>query len=218
MAPPGLKGIGMKSRHRSLSAAAVLVVSGAATLASVSSAAAATTTLPAPSASCPAPVFSQPFASIGDQNSYSLVTGQTPDNFSGAGWTLTNGARIVASTLADGTTGSVLDLPSGATAVSPVICVTSAYPVARMEIRDLAGAEGVSFNVEYLGTATASNPKNTGQAHSNAGASWDASDQVNIQPSGNAAGWQLMRIVLIGKGHTSNFELYNLYIDPRCSH
>ena len=117
-------------------------------------------------------------------------------------------------TLADGTTGQVLDLPSGATAVSPVICVTSQYPVARAEIRDLVGSEGVSFNVEYLGTNTANNPKNTGQIHSNKGAAWDASGQVNIQPSGTA-GWQQMRLVLTGKGKTSDFQLYNLYIDPR---
>ena len=78
------------------------------------------------------------------------------------------------------------------------------------------GGEGVAFNVEYLGTITANDPKNTGQVHSDNGAAWDASDQVNLQPDNNVTGWQQMRLVLIGKGNTSNFQIYDLYIDPRC--
>ena len=182
--------------------------------ASASVATAATTSLPAATASCPTPTFSQPFLSIGDQNLYSLMPGETPDSFNGAGWTLGNGARIVTTTLADGRTGQVLDLPGGATAVSPVICVTSQYPVARAVIRDLVGAEGVSFNVEYLATNTANSPRNTGQIHSNKGTAWDASDPVDIQPNGGT-GWQQMRLVLTAKGNTSDFQIYNLYIDPR---
>ena len=184
--------------------------------ASASVAEAATTFLPAPTSSCAAPVLAQPFLSFNDQNFYSLMPGENDDSFNGAGWTLTGGAKLVTSTLADGRTGTVLDLPSNGTAVSPVICVTTAYPVARMEIRDLVGAEGVAFNVEYLGTNIANNPKNTGQVHSNTGANWDASGRVNIQPNGNTTGWQQMRLVLTGKGTTSNFQIYNLYIDPRC--
>ncbi|HEY7966098.1 MAG TPA: hypothetical protein VID68_03655 [Solirubrobacteraceae bacterium] len=177
---------------------------------------AATTSLPAATSACSSGVLSQPFLAFHDQNFYSLMPGENADGFNGAGWTLTNGAKIVTTTLADGKTASVLDLPSNATAVSPVVCVTSAYPVARMEIRDLVGAEGVAFNVEYLGTSTATKPKSTGQVHSNTGTSWDASGQVNIQPNGNIAGWQPMRLVLAGKGNTSDFQIYNLYIDPRC--
>lgn len=205
----------MTLRYRLLLGLGAAIASGGAGLAGTASAA-TTTTLPAPTAACSAPVLSQPFASFGDQSFYALMPGETADSFNGTGWTLTDGAKVITTTLADGKTGSVLDLPSGGTAVSPVICVTSQYPVARTEVRDLVGAEGVSFNVEYLGTDTANNPKNTGQVHSNNGTAWDASDPVNIQPNGNATGWQQMRIVLIGKGNTSNFELYDLYIDPRC--
>src|SRR5579871_6312994 len=126
-----------------------------------------TSSLPAATPSCPTtPTFSQPFSGLGDQNWYTLAPGQAVDSFTAAGWTLTNGARTVTTTLAGGATGQVLDLPSGGVAVSPVMCVSSRYPVARAAIRDLIGAEGVSFNVEYLGTATANKPKNTGQIHS----------------------------------------------------
>lgn len=171
--------------------------------------------LPAATAGCQAPSFSQPFAALNDQNFYSLMPGESVDSFTGAGWTLTGGAKIVATTLADGKTGPVLDLPSNATAVSPVICVTADYPVARMEVRDVVGAEGVAFNVEYLGTNTANNPKNTGQAHGQQ-TSWTVSDPVNLQPY-NTSGWQQMRLVLTGKGNTSSFEVYNIYLDPRCA-
>src|ERR1035438_7703870 len=55
---------------------------------------------------CTTPVFSQPFLSWQDTNSYTLVSGQSADNFSGAGWVLSGGASLVTTTLADGRTGS----------------------------------------------------------------------------------------------------------------
>jgi hypothetical protein len=175
---------------------------------------AATTAPPAPTSICPAPVLSQPFVGLRDTNLYALAPGQTPDNFTGAGWTLSGGASIVQATLADGATGNVLDLPSGSEAVSPVICVASDYPVARMMVRNLKGAEGVSFNVQYQATASANTPHNTGQVHGN-GTGWTTSDPVNLQPQGNSTSWQLVRLVLIGKGNTSHFQVYNIYVDPR---
>jgi hypothetical protein len=74
---------------------------------------------------CSTQAFSQPFLSAGDSNWYTLVPGQSSGSFDGAGWTLSAGARVVSTTLADGSTASVLDLPSGSKAVSPTICVTS---------------------------------------------------------------------------------------------
>jgi hypothetical protein len=141
------------------------------------------------------------------------MPGETAGNFNGSGWTLSGGAKIVATTLANGATGSVLDLPSGSKAVSPTICVTSDYPRARTMVRDVAGSEGVYFNVSYEGTNTWNNPKNTGQVHGS-GTAWTLSTPVNLQPY-NTLGWQPMRITLIPGGKTSEFQLYDLYIDPR---
>ena len=67
----------------------------------------------------------KPLLSFGDSNWYTLTPGESLDNFDGGGWTLTGGAQIQTTDLADGQTGSVLDLPSGSTAVSPTICVDS---------------------------------------------------------------------------------------------
>jgi len=162
---------------------------------------------------CSNPLLSQPFLASGDSNWYTLMPGESSDNFAGDGWQLSGGAKIVATKLADGTTGSVLDLPSGSKAVSPIICVTSSYPTARTMVRNVKGSEGVFFYVSYEGTSTWSSPRNTGQLHGNSTA-WTLSDRVNLQPY-NVTGWQPMRITLIPGGNTSDFQIYNLYVDPR---
>jgi hypothetical protein len=164
---------------------------------------------------CSDPAFSQPFLSAKDSNWYTLVPGQSAGSFNGAGWTLSGGAKIVTTALADGSTTSVLDLPSGSKAVSPTICVTSSYPTARAMVRNVAGAEGVFFYVSYQGTNSWNTPKNTGQIHGS-GSAWTLVTPVNLQPF-NAAGWQPMRITLSPGGKSSDFQLYNLYVDPRMS-
>jgi hypothetical protein len=185
---------------------------------------AASPALPAPSNSsgvrpvdtsaCHDPELSQPFLSSHDANSYTLVPGQTFDNFDGSGWTLSGGATTTTTTLADGATGSVLDLPSGSKAESPIICVKSDYPTARTMVRNMTGGNGVFFYVSYAGTKTETTPQNTGQLHGN-GTNWTLSNPLNVDP-GKSDGWQPVRITLIAGGHSSEFELYNLFVDPRC--
>jgi hypothetical protein len=46
------------------------------------------------------------------------------------------------------------------------------------------------------------------------GTAWTLATPVNILSS-KAAGWQPMRITLIAGGKTSEFQVYNLYVDPR---
>jgi hypothetical protein len=164
---------------------------------------------------CSQGVFSQPFLALKDTNWYTLLPGQNEQGFNGVGWELSGGASIVTTTVPDGSTGTVLDLPSGARAVSPTACVTSEYPTARAYVRDVVGGEGVSFNVSYEGTSTWEKPKNTGQIHGANGA-WAAATPVNLQPN-KTSGWQPMRITLIGNGKTSEFQVYDLYLDPRLS-
>jgi hypothetical protein len=162
---------------------------------------------------CSNPLLSQPFLAWGDSNWYMLMPGERADTFDGSGWQLSGGAKIITTTLADGTTSSVLDLPSGSKAVSPTICVTASYPTARTMVRDVKGSEGILFSVSYEGTSTWNTPKNTGQVHGKSTA-WTLSDPVNLQPY-NVSGWQPMRITLIPGGTTSDFQIYNLYVDPR---
>jgi hypothetical protein len=163
-------------------------------------------------ASCQAAELFHPFASFGDNNLYMLAPGQTATTFNGAGWTLSGGASVQNATLPSGGTGPVLNLPSGSEAVSPTMCVNREYPVARMQVRDVVGAEGVQFNVSYEGKPNWKKPQNTGQVHGN-GTEWTLSNTVNTQPF-NENGWQLLKITLIPGGKTSDFQVDNFYIDP----
>jgi hypothetical protein len=174
---------------------------------------AATTMSSVDTSMCSTPTLSQPFLSWQDSNWYELVPGQSPGNFDGSGWVLSGGARIITTTLADGSTGAALDLPSGSKAVSPTLCVSSDYPTARTMIRDVVGAEGVFFYVSYAGTDTWNTPKNTGQVHGQ-NTAWTLSTPVNLQPF-NVSGWQPVRITLIPGGTKSDFQVYDLYVDPR---
>ena len=112
----------------------------------------------------------------------------------------------------NGTTGKVLDLPSGSKAVSPIFCVTNEYPTARTIVRDLSGSQGVYLNVSYEGTTTWNKPKNTGQFHGN-NTEWTLSGSLNLQPE-NVTGWQVLSITLVPGGTKSDFQTYNFYIDP----
>lgn len=164
---------------------------------------------------CETPEYVQAFQFVNDNNWYTLLPGESPGSFGGEGWQLSGGAQVVTTTLANGSSSQVLDLPSGSKAVSPVICVTSEYPTARAMVRNVKGSEGVFFYVEYEGTNTWGRPKNTGQVHGS-GTAWTPVTPVNMQPY-KTPGWQPMRITLVPGGKTSDFQMYDLYVDPRLS-
>jgi hypothetical protein len=196
---------GIIARAAGLAVTAAALVGG--------SAQAATLASPVDTSWCATPAFSQAFASFKDPNWYTLMPGESAAGFDGAGWQFSGGAKIVTTTLADGSVTSVLDLPSGSKAVSPEICVTSSYPRARTMVRDVKGSEGVFFYVSYEGTNTWNVPRNTGQVHGQA-TNWSLSDPVNIQPS-NMPGWQPVRFTLVPGGKTSDFQIYDFEVDPR---
>jgi hypothetical protein len=160
-------------------------------------------------ASCVDPALTQPFLSAGDANWYTLAPGENAGSFDGSGWTLTGGASIRAG---QNGAGAVLDLPSGAQAISPPMCVASDYPTARTMVRDVVGAEGVQVSVAYAGTKTESAAQSVGQFHGQRSA-WTLSNPVNIHP-GNLPGWQLVRFALTGAGTRGDFQVYNFWVDP----
>jgi hypothetical protein len=157
--------------------------------------------------------FVQPFAAFNDNGFYTLMPGESADDFNGAGWTLSNGASIETTTLDDGATGQVLDLPGGSAAVSPLMCVRSNYPTARTMIRDAASGAGVQVYVSYAGTNTWEQPKTAGKVHGKSTA-WTLSDSFNLQPYKVWTGWEVVRFGLVATGNHSEYQLYNLYVDP----
>jgi hypothetical protein len=164
-------------------------------------------------ATCSTPTLYQPFMALNDRNFYTLAPGGTFDEPTGSGWQFTGGARIVQTTQPDGTVAGVLDVPSKASAVSPVLCITSAYPTARLWVRNLVGSEGVFFYVSYNTNGTWTTPKNTGQFHGNQKA-WTLSNPMNVQPS-NTFGWQQVRFTFIAGGNASRFQVNDFWVDPR---
>jgi hypothetical protein len=161
---------------------------------------------------CSDPLLSQPFLSSNDTNWYTLAPGESADNFDGGGWRLSGGAQIITTQLADGQTGSVLDLPSGSTAVSPIVCVASDYPTARTMVQNGKGAN-IAFAVSYAGTPSWDKPKPAGGIKGSA-TGWSLSKPFQVHP-GNLPGWQLVRFTLDSNGKAGDAQIYNFYIDPR---
>jgi hypothetical protein len=159
---------------------------------------------------------SQPFLFAKDNHLYTLMPGESPNSFDGEGWELRGEASIVTTTLADGTTTQALDLPSGSEAVSPTICVNRNYPMARTMVRNVNGGDDVHIFVSYEGTKTWEEPKGTSKVHGNSHKEWSVSSPINLQPA-KGEDWQRLRLLLVGGGRDSEFQVYNLYVDPRMS-
>jgi hypothetical protein len=162
-------------------------------------------------AGCPPATAAQAFASWGDGNWYTQVPGQSTTGFAGgAGWVLSGGAKIVTTRLADGSAGTALDLPSGAQAVSPMICVTSDDPDARAIVRDVAGSGGLSMTISY-GTKD----KNTGNLKAS-GATWGLTATANLHTNPISGGVPA-QLTLTSSGKGTEEQVYDLEVDPRFS-
>jgi hypothetical protein len=185
------------------------MISAAALLSGIAaSPASATTTSLDPSSCSPPPVY-QPFLSWGDSKWYTMVPGESLDNFAGTGWTLSGGATITSQTLADGTTGLVLDMPSGSTAVSPEMCIGDGYPTANTLIRYGSGSSGsVAFTPSDLTTGT-----KLGTMQLPGSAKWSLTPPVNVLP-GAISGWRIMQFTYVAGGKKSDFQIYDFGVDP----
>jgi hypothetical protein len=196
----------------SLSLTATLAVLLTGIVASPAMAATSVSASPVAATSCASPQVSQAFLSWSDTNWYTLAPGETPDNFDGTGWTLAAGARITPTQLADGQTGSVLDLSTGALAISPRVCVDADYPTARTMI-ETTGRATVAVGVYYADADPSTKLQKSGTIQGD-GAGWSASDPFDVHP-GTLPGWQMVRFIFKATGNTGHARLYNFYIDPR---
>jgi hypothetical protein len=168
---------------------------------------------------CQAPVLSQPFWNLRDTRHYVLAPGGDFSDPGGAGWQFSGGARIVNDTRPDGTIGGSLYMPSGSTAVSPVMCVDMTYPTARLWARTLSGDGAVTFSVSYAATKSELKPHDVGHVKGDR-RGWKLSGDVHIKPelAGNDDGWRRVAFVLTAGGKTGEFQLDDIYVDPRMSH
>ena len=101
---------------------------------------------------CDNATLTQPFAPLGDSNSYKLVPG---GDFEGSmtGWTLSGGAKKVAGSEPFGATGSVgkysIYLPAGGSVQSPYTCVDFAYPTFRFFTKNNGLLSTVLVSIVY---------------------------------------------------------------------
>jgi hypothetical protein len=164
---------------------------------------------------CPGQTFSQPFAEFGDENFYTEVEDSDFDQGSGD-WALRNGARLVGATDPDGSAGQALELPAGAYAISPPVCVTLQYPTARAWVRTVGGGGGVTVSVFYAkakyGLMAADD---VGYLGSDGG--WNLSDPFEVKPelAGEDEGTREVRFVFSNRTWTGVFDLSGLFVDPR---
>lgn len=113
-------------------------------------------TINVPDGLCDEHAFSTPFAALGDTAVYTRVPG---GDFEGAltGWALTG--KVVAildrvDNLGLGTDARALSLPAGASATSPLMCVTTDYPYFRFFARSTSPATLSRLKVEVVYEAT----------------------------------------------------------------
>jgi hypothetical protein len=167
---------------------------------------------------CPGQSFSQPFEALKDANYYTLVEGS---EFNGPeeGWELKSGASIVEGTRPDGSTGGVLDLPSGSYALSPAVCVTLQYPTARGYVQNVEGGGGVTVGVYYAGAKSGPMGQAVGQLNAKRGGAWELSAPFNVKPQlgGSEEGVREVRFIYANMAKNSDFHLSGLYVDPRMS-
>src|SRR5579875_3922887 len=165
---------------------------------------AATTT-----ASCSTPVVSQAFLSWGDRNLYTPAPGVAPDSFYSAGWVLTNGATLKSEVLADGSIGLVLDLPPGSSATSPVMCVESGEPYARMVTR-MVGTTASSNATTFYVTPAGSTKLGSGMPVLG-GTQWAESPPDNVYPG---SGSEDVYFTYKSNVKFGDLQVYNLFVDP----
>ena len=193
----------LSTRRIALSALGALVLTGV------------TTTSAQAFTDCTHPDLSQPFAAYGDQNFYALAPAGDFEDVASTDWKFSSGARVVRTSQADGSTGSVLELASGAVATSPSLCITADYPTARLRSRNVVGSEGVAFAVSYPSGTGWTKPSDTGSFQAAPGG-WTLSKPLNLKPL-KQSGWQMIRVSLKARGTGSRFQVDDFWIDPRAS-
>ena len=123
---------------------------------------------------------------------------------------------MIQATRPDGSVGSVLNLPSGAEAVSPPVCVTLAYPTARAYVQNVQGNGAIAVSVGYAGTKSDEKPKGSGQLRGQQ-EEWTVSRAFDVRPQlgGKIEEVRQVRFHFAAIGKNSTSRLSGLYVDPR---
>jgi hypothetical protein len=162
---------------------------------------------------CVPAAMSLPFAGVGDLRSYVLAPNGNFSDVSGGGWQFTGGANVVSATRPVVGAGGVLNVPAGATALSPLMCVDLDYPTARMWT---GGPGSLGIHVVYPDAKKGLSPKSVGSVTGLKTGSWKLSSDFDVNPqmAGKYAGWRRVAFQLTNTSKSS-IQVDDFYVDPR---
>jgi hypothetical protein len=171
---------------------------------------------------CEDPAWTHPYTDIGDFGTYVLAPHGSFTDGVAPGWQLRGGASFVD----DPARGTSLNLPAGASVISPGMCVDLNYPHARLAHKVVgAGASNLELRVEVVYPQLASPGwtavRQFGGSQGDAVASgWRISPEVDLKPQLGGDAWGAryvaLRITAIRKSSTSaSFLVDDVYVDPR---
>ena len=174
---------------------------------------------------CDSPTWVRPFLSYEDSGNYVLAPGGAFEAPTAAGWQLSGQARTVAGNeqffLRGRSDSRSLSLPSGTRAISPAMCVDLTYPHLRLVSKAVSSPGNALLGIEVV-YPDSRRPEWTevksfdGYQGKFARSGWRISDHVDIKPqlghSGNAMRRMAIRITAL----RGNWQVDDIYIDPRC--
>jgi hypothetical protein len=166
---------------------------------------------------CKGETVSQPFLKWGNANYYALAPGGDFEKGL-TGWSLGGGAKVVSGSETYGVTGTVgkysLELPTGATATTPYMCVEANYPTFRFFDRNSAILSSLTVEVLYKNTLL------SGGALSGivgAGSSWAPSpEMLTLAIAGGVlSGGATAQLAIRFRAATGASRIDDVLVDPR---
>jgi hypothetical protein len=171
---------------------------------------------------CVEPSLTQPFSGFGDLRFYTLAPGGHFET-GAAGWTLTAGAAVAPGNepwyLRSGADRYSLQLPPGAVATSPPMCVTLDYPIFRLPVQSLdpSGQTDLVVEVRYPDAADAS-WKGVRTESGKSADGWRLTSDIDLKPDtyGSSNEWRNVQLRFAAKGIAGDpgWRVDDVFVDP----
>jgi hypothetical protein len=190
-----------------------VVLAGLLALAGLANFAAAASAEPA----CKGETVSQPFLKWSDHNYYALAPGGDFEKGM-TGWSLSGAAKVVSGSETYAATGALgkysLELPAGATAQTPYMCVEANYPTFRFFDKNGGSASTLAVEVLYKNTLLSGGALS---GTTSPGANWGPSPEMQtlVLVGGVLSGGATAQLSLRFKATAGTSRIDDVLVDPR---